>query len=110
MMLPLPENSRLSQLCGRAMHTSPLMESTRSPASFRIRPPSTLSTLNSGTASMCGCSMDCMSLAAMSPEESMPNSVPSSFVMGRAAMDVSVDRAAHARLMVTPEESAGGVS
>lgn len=46
----------------------------------------------------------------MSPEESMPNSVPSSFVMGRAAMDVSVDRAAHARLMVTPEESAGGVS
>ena len=46
----------------------------------------------------------------MSPEESIPKSVPSSFVTGIAAMEESEESTDQARLTVSAPESAGGVS
>ena len=50
-MLFFPENSRFSRLWGKAMAISPATVSVVSPASLRIFPSSTESTLKSGTSS-----------------------------------------------------------
>ena len=53
MMLSGSEKSRLSQLCGRAIVTTPDTRSTCSAPSLRMRPSMTLRRLNSGNASTC---------------------------------------------------------
>ena len=59
---------------------------------------------------MWGRSMELISQAAMSPEESIPKRVPSSLVTGMAATLRSAVSTDQAWLTVTAEDRAGGVS